>query len=306
MKAGKFLVVIAGPTAVGKTRIAIEVAKHFNTAVISADSRQCYREMSIGTAKPSKEELTAVPHYFINSHTITEALNAADYEQLALGYCGEIFKHSNIAVVCGGTGLYIKALCEGMDTMPPVDKRIEAELQQQFEEKGMAWLQQTTKDEDPEFYAVAEQQNPARLIRALAFYRSNSQSITRYRSAVVKERPFNIIKIGLDLPRALLYEQINQRVAIMLKEGLVEEVARLYPFRYLKNLQTVGYSEFWQADNFPPQQEQLEHIAELIMQHTRNYAKRQLTWFRKDKSFAWFSPFDADLIIRYLTDKVSG
>jgi len=300
----KFLVVIAGPTAVGKTYTAIKVAQHFNTAIISADSRQCYREMSVGTAKPSFKELSAVPHYFINSHSITEALNAADYERLALGYCDEIFSRHNIAVVCGGTGLYIKALCEGMDVMPPSDKGIEASLRQQLDEKGIAWLQQTTREEDPEFYAVAEQQNPARLIRALAFFRSNGRSIVHYRNASVKERPFHIIKIGLELPRTILYERINRRVDVMMAEGLPDEITRLYPYRHLKNLHTVGYSEFWDADPFPPGKQQLAEIAGLIKQHTRNYAKRQLTWFRKDKEFKWFQPSETDIIIRYINHQL--
>jgi len=303
MAAGKSLIVIAGPTAVGKTNAAIKIARQFGTAIISADSRQCYREMSIGTAKPSEEELLAVPHFFINSHSITEELNAADYEQLALGYCARIFAEKDIAVVCGGTGLYIRALCEGMDIMPPSDKEIEADLQRQYEMKGIAWLQQATQEEDPEFYAVAEQQNPARLIRALAFFRSTGQSIIRYRNAVTKERPFRIIKIGLDLPRDVLYERINQRVDLMLKHGLLEEVAGLYPYRHFKNLHTVGYSEFWDTA-FPPGEQELAVITARIKQHTRNYAKRQLTWFRKDKEFKWFFPQEHNDIIEYIYSRL--
>lgn len=298
-----YLVVISGPTAVGKTAVAIQVAQHFGTAIISADSRQCYREMSIGTAKPSAEELSAVPHYFIDSHSITEDLNAADYEKLALAYCNALFKDKRIAVVCGGTGLYIKALCEGIDEMPASDRETEKALQAEADEKGIAWLQEQLQSEDPEFYAVAEQQNPARLIRALAFKRTTGQSIVHYRSGQVKERPFKIIKIALELPREILYERINLRVDQMVAAGLLEEVERLYPQRQLKNLQTVGYSELfaWLDGSIP-----LEKGIELVKQHSRNYAKRQLTWFRKDKANQWFAPSDVAAMIRYIETEMRG
>jgi tRNA dimethylallyltransferase len=297
----KQLIVIAGPTAVGKTAVAIEVAKHFGTSIISADSRQCYREMSIGTAKPSPLELAAVPHYFINSHSITEDLNAGDYEQLALGYCAEIFKDNNVAVVCGGTGLYIKALCEGIDDMPKTDRAIERELQKGFDEHGITWLQNLVQQEDPEFYNIAEQQNPARLMRGLAFKRTTGQSIIHFRSGIVKQRPFNIIKIALELPRAVLYERINLRVDQMMREGLWEEAVGLYPQRSLKNLQTVGYTEIFECLDGNISKEK---SIELIKQHSRNYAKRQLTWFRKDEQYQWFQPADVDAIIQYLSGKV--
>lgn len=296
-----YLIVIAGPTAVGKTAVAIQVAQHFNTAVISADSRQCYCEMSIGTAKPTAAELAAVPHYFINSHSITDELNAADYEKLALAYCDTIFKDKNVAVVCGGTGLYLKALCEGIDEMPPTDRAIEQALQAEADEQGITWLQEQLQNEDPEFYALAEQQNPARLIRALAFKRTTGQSITAYRSGRVKERPFRVIKIALDLPREVLYDRINRRVDLMVAEGLLEEVRALYPQRQLKNLQTVGYSELfdWLDGRIT-----LEKGIELAKQHSRNYAKRQLTWFRKDGDNQWFSPSDPEGIISYVKQQM--
>ncbi|MFA6057043.1 MAG: tRNA (adenosine(37)-N6)-dimethylallyltransferase MiaA [Taibaiella sp.] len=298
----KQLIVIAGPTAVGKTAVAIQVAKHFGTSIISADSRQCYREMSIGTAKPSPAELAAVPHYFINSHSITEDLNAGDYEQLALGYCAEIFKDKNVDVVCGGTGLYIKALCEGIDDMPKTDRNIEKELQRGFDEHGLAWLQNLVQQEDPEFYNIAEQQNPARLMRALAFKRTTGHSIVDFRSGTAKQRPFSIIKIALDLPRAELYERINLRVDQMMQEGLWEEAVGLYPQRNLKNLQTVGYTEIFECLNGNISKEK---SIELIKQHSRNYAKRQLTWFRKDEQYQWFQPMDIGGIIQYLSGRIS-
>lgn len=298
----KQLIVIAGPTAVGKTAVAINVAKHFQTSIISADSRQCYREMSIGTAKPAATELAMARHYFINSHSITEDLNAGDYEQLALGYCAEIFKENDIAVICGGTGLYIKALCEGIDDMPKTNRDIEKELQNGFDEWGIAWLQNIVQQEDPEFHNIAELQNPARLIRALAFKRTTGTSIVHFRSGTVKQRPFNIIKIALDLPRAVLYERINLRVDQMMREGLWEEAIGLYPQRALKNLQTVGYTEIFECLDGNISKEK---SIELIKQHSRNYAKRQLTWFRKDKQYQWFQPTDTDAIVRYLSQKMA-
>lgn len=296
----KTLIVIAGPTAVGKTGTAIAVAQHFGTAIISADSRQCYREMTIGTAKPTPAEQAQVPHEFIDSHSITEEINAGDYEQLALQYCTDIFKDHDMAVMCGGTGLYIKALCEGIDDMPKTDRDTERALQLGFEEHGLVWLQQLVEQEDPEFYAIAERQNPARLMRALAFKRSTGTSITAYRSGNSKQRPFDIIKIALELPRPILYDRINTRVDQMMEDGLWEEAEGLYPQRHLKNLQTVGYTEIFQCLNGEISKE--ESIA-LIKQHSRNYAKRQLTWFRKDEQYQWFQPTDITQILDYISQK---
>lgn len=289
--------VIAGPTAVGKTAIAIQLAQRLGTSIISADSRQCYREMTIGTAKPTEEELTQVHHYFINSHTVTEHLTTADFEQLALGYLQEIFKTNDAAVVCGGTGLYIKSLCEGIDEMPDVDVTIEREVNEQYQQQGIEWLQNAVQQEDPEFYQQGEMQNPVRMIRALSFIRSTGKSILSYRTGVKTVRPFNIIKIALDLPREVLYERINRRVDIMMEQGLLEEVKQLYPQRHLKNLQTVGYSELF---DYMDGKYTLEEATDKIKQHTRNYAKRQLTWFRKDKEFHWLEAGDAHIIDKIL------
>lgn len=299
-QARKTLIVIAGPTAVGKTALSIAVAQQYHTAVISADSRQCYKEMTIGTAKPAQEELSAVPHYFINSHSIHEEVNAGMYEQLALGYCAEIFAQQDVAVVCGGTGLYIKALCEGIDEMPAVDRNIEKAIQQDFEEKGLDWLQQRMQEKDPAFYAQAERQNHSRLIRALAFIESTGSSILQYRSNTVKERPFNIIKIALDLPREVLYARINRRVDMMMEQGLMNEIETLYPYRHSKNLQTVGYQEFYEQESWPLTQEQVAAAVDKVKQHSRNYAKRQLTWFRKDKGYSWFAPDEKEAVLDYI------
>lgn len=297
------VIVIAGPTAIGKTALSIQLAQHFNTSIVSADSRQCYREMNIGTAKPDAAELAAVTHYFINSHSIHDNINAADYEQLALAYLDHIFTTTDVAIVCGGTGLYIKALCEGIDVMPDADKTVEAAIKRQFEVNGLAWLQQELQAKDPVFFEQAEQQNPVRLIRALSFFETHQRSITDFKTQTAKERPFRVIKIALDMPRELLYTRINHRVDLMMEAGLLQEIETLYPYRMLKNLQTVGYSEFYEAGAFPLTAARIAEAVDKVKQHTRNYAKRQLTWFRKDQAFSWFAPDDFNGVLEYIHTK---
>lgn len=296
----KTIYVIAGPTAVGKTAIAIELAKRLGTSIISADSRQCYKEMTIGTAKPSPEELQSVKHYFIDEFPVTVSLSAADYERLALGYLDEIFEGSNTAVICGGTGLYIKSLTDGIDEMPKVNEDIQEEVNKGYKEHGIEWLQEAIMNEDPWFFQAGEKDNPVRLIRALVFRRSTGESIMYYRSGEKKERNFQTIKVGLELPREELYDRINRRVDSMMENGLLEEVKALYPYKELKNLQTVGYSElFDHLDGICSLQEAIDKIK----QHSRNYAKRQMTWFKKDTSIQWFSPEDEGLIDKILAIK---
>ena len=289
----KTVFIIAGPTAVGKTAIAIALAEKIHTSVISADSRQCYKEMNIGTAKPSQEELQRVKHYFIDEFPVTKEISAADYERLALYYLEEIFAHHDDAVVCGGTGLYLKALTEGLDEMPVTDEAVEKEIHNLYAEKGLKWLQQTTEKEDPIFFARSENENPARLLRALIFKRSTGKSITEFRTGEKKIRPFNVIKCALQLPREELYERINKRVNLMMEQGLLEEVKSLQQYKHLKSLQTVGYSELF---DYLSGKYSLDTAVEKIKQHTRNYAKRQLTWFRKDKEYIWLNANEPDII----------
>ena len=292
--------VIAGPTAVGKTAVAISLAEQLGTAIVSADSRQCYREMSIGTAKPSPAELKAVQHYFIDEFQVTRELTAADYESLSLKYLDEIFATRNTAVVCGGTGLYIKALCEGLDEMPQTDDDIVTQTEQAYEQYGLEWLQQAVLKEDPEFYRQGEIQNPARMLRALSFIRSTGKSITHYKTQTKKTRPFKIIKAGLELPREVLYARINERVDSMMENGLLTEVENLLEYRHLKNLQTVGYTELF---DFIDGKYSIPQAVEKIKQHTRNYAKRQMTWFKKDSEITWFSGDEEDLVEKILSLK---
>lgn len=281
----------------GKTAIAIALAKRLGTEIVSADSRQCYIEMSIGTAKPSTSELTSVKHHFIDTHSVTTALDAADYETLALGYLQNIFATHDAAVVCGGTGLYIKALCEGLDTMPAVSDEVVHDVNNEYETRGLQWLQHAVMEEDPDFYKEGEIKNPARLLRALIFKRSVGESIINYRTGEKKKRDFRIVRVGLELPREVLYERINTRVDKMMENGLLDEVRNLYSLRHLKNLQTVGYSELFEhIEGLYTLQEAVDKIK----QNTRHYAKRQMTWFRKDKEMHWLQADDSQVVDKIL------
>jgi tRNA dimethylallyltransferase len=293
----KKVYIIVGPTAVGKTDVAVTLAERLETAIISADSRQCYREMAIGTAKPTANEMRQVPHYFIDAFPVTTIISAADFEGLALQYLDEIFETNDTAVVCGGTGLYVKALTDGLDEMPGTDAQIADQVDRLYKENGLAWLQQTVEAEDPVFYGNGEVQNPARLLRALVFVRSNGVSINRYKSHAAKVRRFDMVKVGLELPRVVLYERINSRVDRMMADGLLAEVERLMPYRHLKNLQTVGYTELF---DYLDGSCTLAEAIEKIKQHSRNYAKRQLTWFKKDPNVNWLMADDPLLMDKIL------
>ncbi|NLU91342.1 tRNA (adenosine(37)-N6)-dimethylallyltransferase MiaA [Chitinophaga sp. Ak27] len=297
----KTVIVIAGPTASGKTALSIQLAQLFNTAVISADSRQCYREITVGTAKPSPEELEAAPHYFINSHSIKEDINAGIYEKLSLGYTREIFQQNDVAIMCGGTGLYIRAFAEGIDDMPAIPPGIRTHLNDQFVQHGIAWLQQQLQERDPDFYAIAETQNPQRLIRALEVLNATGKSITTFRTANRTPRDFRIIKIGITLPKEQLHHNIHYRVDQMIHAGLVEEVRSVTPYREHNALRTVGYQEVFQ---FLDGHISLDQAINDIKTHTRQYAKRQLTWFRKDAAFQWFDPRQVKDIVTWIQQQL--
>lgn len=285
MNQNKTLIVIAGPTAIGKTAMAIQLAQHYNTVILSADSRQFYREMSIGTAKPSPVELAAAQHYFIDSHSVTEPFSVGDFESQGLELLNHLFKTLDTVILVGGSGLYIKAITEGFDNIPTADEGIREKLNQEFEEKGIVYLQEKLKTADPVYYNQVDINNPQRVIRALEVFESTGQPFSSFRKAETNTRPFNIIKIALDMPREQLYDRINQRVDLMMEDGLLEEVKSLAPYRQLNALNTVGYSEIF---DYLDGKITLEKAVDLIKQNTRRFAKRQLTWFRKDKDFHWF------------------
>jgi tRNA dimethylallyltransferase len=283
----KTCIIVLGPTAIGKTSIGIELAKHFATEIISADSRQCYKELNIGVAKPSIAELQQVPHYFINSHSIKDNVNAAVFESYALSKVSKIFEQHEIAIMVGGTGLYIKAFCEGIDLIPTIEPGTREQIVAAYEVKGLTWLQDEVKKHDPLFYANGEIKNPHRLMRALEVVLSTGRSVLSFHKNQESKRDFNIIKIGLDLPRDELYSRINMRVDMMMNEGLLSEVQRLTTYQHLNALQTVGYKELF---SYLREEISLSQAVEAIKMNTRHYAKRQLTWFKKDPSIQWCSP----------------
>jgi tRNA dimethylallyltransferase len=286
MNKPKTAIIIVGPTAVGKTAFAIEVANQLKTEIISADSRQCYKELRIGVAKPSEEELQQVKHYFISSHSVQEDVNAVVFEQYALKTADDIFQSHDVALMVGGTGLYVKAFVEGLDDIPTVDEEVRQKIIAAYEQNGLEWLQREVQHKDSEFWAIAEQQNPQRLMRALEVKQSTGRSIIEFRTGEKQKRAFNIIKIGLELPREELYQRINQRVDHMVEQGLIEEAKALLPLRHLNALQTVGYKELFEYFDGCIS---LEKAIEDIKKNSRHYAKRQLTWFKRDEEITWVS-----------------
>jgi len=294
----KTCILIVGPTAVGKTSLAAKTALHFQTEIISADSRQCFKELNIGVAKPSAEELAQVKHHFISSHSIKDEMNAAIYEQYALAKIDELFKLHDVVVMVGGTGLYVKTFCQGLDEVPVIDEKIRKKINDEFEWEGLEWLQKEVEKHDPLYYARGEIKNPHRLLRALEVKLSTGKSIIEFQSQEKKQRPFNIIKIGLELPKEQLHKQINGRVDAMMKAGFLDEVKKLVPYKKLNALQTVGYRELFGhlAGDLA-----LEDAVEIIKINTRQYAKRQMTWFKKDEEVKWCEP-DFEKVMSLLQD----
>lgn len=285
----------------GKTAVAIELAKYFQTEIISADSRQIFKELNIGTAKPDEVELNAVPHHFINSHSIRESYDAAQYGEDALALIHRLFEHHNVLVLCGGSGLYIQALLEGFDEIPEVPASIREELQEGFEREGIAWLQQKMLTLDPDHYKVIDQLNPHRLMRALEVKIGTGNSIASFRTKQKRVHSFQIVKIGLELPRDVLYQRIDARMDKMISAGLFEEAEQLYAFRHHQALQTVGYQEIF---DFMEGKYDREEAIRLLKRNSRRYAKRQLTWFKRDDAMQWFSPEPLQPILDWITSRI--
>lgn len=289
----KFVLLLAGPTAVGKTALAIELAKRFKTVIISCDSRQFYRELAIGTAKPSREEQQGIPHYFIDSHSIQDLFGAGDYERAALDLINDLFERHDVLIVTGGSGLFIKALVEGLDEMPPVPLAIRTQLMQRLEVEGLDKLANELCQLDAEYAAKVDLKNAQRVVRALEMIQYTGLPFSHFHQKKKINRDFEWIKIALNRPREELYARINQRVEDMLKAGLLDEVRSVSSFRTHNALQTVGYKEvFMYFDELISYDE----MVALIQQNTRRYAKRQLTWFRNQDVFEWFHPDDQEEI----------
>jgi tRNA dimethylallyltransferase len=287
MSERKKLIVIAGATAVGKTDVSIQLAQELKTEIISADSRQIFKELTIGTAKPTEAELATVPHHFINYKSIQEDYDAGQYGRDALALINELFKKHNYLILCGGSGLYIKAVCEGFDDMPEISPDVRDSIIKKYNELGLEWLQEQVQEKDPDYFSVVDQKNPHRLVRALELIETTNQPVGFFRKKKKHFHEFDILKFGLELEREELYHRIDTRMDKMIEGGLFEEAKQFYPFKHINALQTVGYKEIF--DYFDGKYDREEAIR-LLKRNSRRYAKRQMTWFKKDMEMTWVQP----------------
>lgn len=302
-KKNKYLLVIGGPTAVGKTALSVRLAKHFKTEILSADSRQFYKEMNIGTAKPSAKEMQGVPHHFVDFISVKTPYDVGKYEKEALNCLEKIYRKHSTALLTGGSGLFIRAVCEGLDQFPEVSEEIRRQLISKYEKEGIEALQTLLQKQDPQYYREVDKQNPRRLIRALEVVAASGKPFSFFRKQTKKKRPFHSIKIMLNRTREALYTRINRRVEQMLEAGLEQEVRALWLFRDLSALKTVGYQEFF--DCWAGKHDRPEAIR-LLKQNSRRYAKRQLSWFRRDSEFRWFHPDEAEKIIAHIEKQMES
>ena len=297
----KNLIVVVGPTCVGKTSASIEIAQHFSTEIVSADSRQIFREFSIGTAAPSPKELSAVKHHFIHSHSIHENYNASQYEHEALELLNRLFQKYNSVIMVGGSMLYIDAVCKGIDIMPDANPEIRENLKNKLAVEGIESLRSQLKELDPEYYTKVDLKNPARIIHALEICMTTGETYSSFLTNPKKTRPFGIIKIGIDTNRAQLHNLINKRVDKMVEKGLENEAGQMYRFKGLTSLNTIGYREWF--DYFDGKITR-EDAIELIKRNSRRYARKQLTWFRNDKTITWFEPHQLNEIINFTEQSI--
>ncbi len=294
----KTLIVITGPTAVGKTALCLEIAKHFDIPIINADSRQIYRELRIGTAQPTKEQMQEVKHYFVGTLGLDDYYSASLFEQQVLECLEQQFLTNDYALLSGGSMMYIDAVCDGIDDIPTIDDETRTLMKQRLADEGLEALVEELRRLDPEYYEIVDRQNPRRVVHALEICVMTGKTYTSFRKREKRQRPFQIIKIGLNRPREELYDRINQRVDQMMADGLLEEARSLYPLRHLNALNTVGYKELFDylEGHWP-----LEEAVERIKGNTRRYARKQLTWYKKDERMKWFHPQETEQIISYIS-----
>ncbi|MGM0619625.1 MAG: tRNA (adenosine(37)-N6)-dimethylallyltransferase MiaA [Bacteroidota bacterium] len=297
----KHLIVLTGPTGIGKTKTGIEIARHFSTEIVSSDSRQMFRELKTGTAVPTKDELTAVKHHFIHSHSIFDNYNASRFETEALTLLGQLFRAHDTILMAGGSMLYIDAVCKGIDQMPDADPELREKLKAQLKTEGLENLRRQLKKIDPEYYSKVDLKNPARIIHALEISMITGKPYSSFRTTTNKKRPFSIIKVGLNCDRQELHRRINARVDKMVADGLVDEARELYRFKHLNALNTVGYRELFAHFDGEISKEK---AIELIKRNSRRYARKQLTWFRKDNEITWFEPGQIKEIIEFIENKI--
>jgi len=298
----KTLIIILGPTAIGKTALSIQVAQHFKTEILSADSRQIYKELHIGTAIPSSQELHTVKHNLIQNHSIHEYFNASQYEVEALEIIQNLFEEKDTIVMTGGTMLYVDVICHGIDDLPTIDQETRSEIILKFTNEGLDSLRRELKKIDPEYYQVVDLKNHKRIMHALEIYYMTGKKYSSYLTNTKKERNFNILKIGLNTERKIIHERINNRVDQMISRGLVDEAHTLYPFKHLNSLNTVGYKALF---DYFDQNISKEEAIELIKRNTRRYARRQLTWFKKDEDINWFDINATDKIIPFIEKRIA-
>jgi tRNA dimethylallyltransferase len=293
----KYLIIIAGPTAVGKTKVAIELAKYFDTEIISADSRQIYQELNIGVARPSVAELEQAKHHFIANKSIKEYVSAGNFEKEVLDILENLYQTKNVAILCGGTGFYINAVLNGFDEIPEIDQAVRQQLNEDFKENGIVFLQELLKNLDIETYEKMDINNTQRVIRALEVCLGTGNKFSSFKDKKQNKRNFIPIKIGLNLPKEILHHNINKRVDEMMENGFLEEAKKLIPFKNFNALQTVGYKELF---DYFEEKISLQEAIDLIKLHTRQYAKRQMTFFNRHQDYTWFEPQQTDGIIQYI------
>lgn len=296
------LIVLIGPTGVGKTELSLSIAEHFQTCILSADSRQLYQDLKIGTAAPTPSQLARVPHHFVGTLRLTDYYSAAQYEADVLEKLEELFQHNDTVVLTGGSMMYVDAVCKGIDDIPTVDKETRELMLQRYEEEGLETLCAELKILDPEYYQIVDLKNPKRVIHALEICYMTGKTYTSFRTQKHKERPFRIIQIGLTREREELYDRINRRVDEMMQEGLLEEAKSVYPFKHLNSLNTVGYKEIF---NYFDGEWSLDFAIEKIKQNSRIYSRKQMTWFKRNPNIQWFHPEQKEEIMNYINDQLS-
>ena len=297
----KTLIVVVGATGSGKTDLSLRLATHFAAPILSTDSRQVYRGIPIGTAQPTAEQLAAVEHHFIASHSLTDNFNCGEYETQALACLEALFRKHDVVVAVGGSGLYIQALCEGMDDLPQADEELRQSRMERLQGEGLESLLADLEHLDPEYYTQVDRQNPSRVLRAVEVCLQTGQPYSSLRTGERRKRDFRIVKVGIDWDREVLYDRINRRVDMMIDEGLEAEARSVYHLRQLNSLQTVGYREMFEYFDGKISREE---AIELIKRNSRRYAKRQMTWFRRDSEIRWFSPEEADAMLEFLENTI--
>lgn len=295
------LLVLVGPTGVGKTELSLSIAEHYHTSIISADSRQLYADLKIGTAAPTHDQLARVPHYFVGTLRLTDYYSAAQYETDVLTQLETLFQTHQVVLLTGGSMMYVDAICKGIDDIPTVDKETRTLMLQHYEEKGLEALCSELKLLDPEYYKTVDLKNPKRVIHALEICYMTGKTYTSFRTRTCKQRPFHIIKIGLARDREELYGRINQRVDTMMEEGLLDEAQKVYAYKHMNSLNTVGYKEIFK---YLDGEWSLDFAIEKIKQNSRIYSRKQMTWFRRDTDIAWFHPEQQEELMQYIESRI--